>query len=736
MYIEVKAKQDKAEKQLKSLERKVDAGSKKMQKDVGRLGSSFSNLAGKIKVIGGVIAGAFVVKKVFDLGRAAINTAMNFEMLRSRLVALKGSQEEANKTFEIYKKLAATTPFDLQSLTEAGAAMEAFGIDSQKHLKTTADLAAFMGVTAQEAASAWGRAWAGGAGAADIFRERGVLNLIKMKTGIEDLTKLTKEEFQQTMVKVFTDVNGRIAGATDILAKTAKGGISNFQDALDALADATFKRTLPAINRLARAGASLIEKITPVETNLEKVTKASAEQRIEFEQLVAKYTILSRKQNKSKTEHKEYQNTINQLNSNYGEYLGNINLEKDSYDAVKKAIDGARDALIEKTRVQAIEAEFADKQAEVVALQRQQIQAVNATANSMAKLKIAGIDVKNITDEQLENIIRIGTIQGNFKTSYTETAKAALSIIRNRTLEQTLMEQIAEKQNELLNFTERYNTELETAGEASMQNATNLNNAAISASSLKDSFVAINEESTIITEGTKNVAKTFNDVLEKQKLGITAQKRSKKFLEGIKNTQVEMVPAISEITAKNKLSAAQYERNNMLLRDAADLISKNVAGGITDALLGAKSLGEALKGIGKQLVAMATNKILSFGIDFLLTGGTSAIGGGLFGGLRKVFGFAQGGEISNISGRPILKGAEGLNFVVPPGFQNDSFPIAVQSGEHVKVTPAGQSASNENYNISLNIRALDPIGFERWAKTDGRSAINNLLRDLQDRGRN
>jgi hypothetical protein len=35
--------------------------------------------------------------------------------------------------------------------------------------------------------------------------------------------------------------------------------------------------------------------------------------------------------------------------------------------------------------------------------------------------------------------------------------------------------------------------------------------------------------------------------------------------------------------------------------------------------------------------------------------------------------------------------AEGGDFIVPPGFENDSFPMRVQSGEHVTVTPAGLS---------------------------------------------
>jgi hypothetical protein len=38
-----------------------------------------------------------------------------------------------------------------------------------------------------------------------------------------------------------------------------------------------------------------------------------------------------------------------------------------------------------------------------------------------------------------------------------------------------------------------------------------------------------------------------------------------------------------------------------------------------------------------------------------------------------------------------VEAASGIDFIVPPGFENDSFPMRVQSGEHVTVTPAGLS---------------------------------------------
>lgn len=47
-------------------------------------------------------------------------------------------------------------------------------------------------------------------------------------------------------------------------------------------------------------------------------------------------------------------------------------------------------------------------------------------------------------------------------------------------------------------------------------------------------------------------------------------------------------------------------------------------------------------------------------------------------------------------------GANGLNFMVPPGYPNDSFPIRVQSGEHVQVTPANQVQQPQGIEIDYD----------------------------------
>lgn len=73
---------------------------------------------------------------------------------------------------------------------------------------------------------------------------------------------------------------------------------------------------------------------------------------------------------------------------------------------------------------------------------------------------------------------------------------------------------------------------------------------------------------------------------------------------------------------------------------------------------------------------------------------------------------------------PQIHAASGLDFTVPPGFPNDSFgPIFVQSGEHVKVTPAGETSSNSRGGgNTINVYAYPGMSANAIA-----SAVNQQL---------
>tara|TARA_B100001250_G_C19815002_1_gene797839 strand:- start:2141 stop:6181 length:4041 start_codon:yes stop_codon:yes gene_type:complete len=197
----------------------------------GKMAPTLSVLRSKLLLVSfglQVLTGNILVKAI----KNTIQAASTFENLKVRLTSLYGSVQRGSKAFEVFNKVAATTPFQLQNVVDAGAKLKAFGVNAEEMIKPVSDLAAFMGVDVVEAAGAMGRAFAGGAGAADVLRERGILQLIKTTQGIDDLTKLTLPQFRQALQATLVDPVAGIEGSTTKLAKTYTGAVSNMQDSV------------------------------------------------------------------------------------------------------------------------------------------------------------------------------------------------------------------------------------------------------------------------------------------------------------------------------------------------------------------------------------------------------------------------------------------------------------------------------------------------------------------------
>lgn len=201
----------------------------------GRISRAFRGVTTRINALPGSIfnirnaliglgAGA-VLKSIISAG-SAVETA------RVRLIGLKGGVDAANEAFDFFQEVASGVAFSLEDVVEAGVSVEAFGAKSEEVLESVTDLAAFMGTSLPEAASAFGRAFAGGAGAADVLRERGILPLVKSFAGIEDLSKLTLPEFREALTGALKDPAGPIADSAKLLAETVTGQLSFIGDAI------------------------------------------------------------------------------------------------------------------------------------------------------------------------------------------------------------------------------------------------------------------------------------------------------------------------------------------------------------------------------------------------------------------------------------------------------------------------------------------------------------------------
>tara|TARA_R100001443_G_scaffold859_3_gene3415 strand:+ start:7466 stop:9328 length:1863 start_codon:yes stop_codon:yes gene_type:complete len=248
--IEVRAKGfTNLETQLK----KADAATKGYTKSTKQLRGATSGLRRNIGALrNNILLFTFALGAAAKMTSTFVRNASKFEQVRTRLVGLTGSVVKANQAFDTFNAVAATTPFSLEDVVNAGAQLKAFGSDAEALIKPVTDLAAFMGTTATEAANSFGRAFAGGAGAADILRERGILNIIKSSQGLTDLSTTTLPEFRKALISSLQDPAVGIAGSTDRMSRTFEGAMSNMKDSLTRLSAEVGAVMLPALKGFSR----------------------------------------------------------------------------------------------------------------------------------------------------------------------------------------------------------------------------------------------------------------------------------------------------------------------------------------------------------------------------------------------------------------------------------------------------------------------------------------------------
>jgi len=257
--IEVRAK---GFKNLEGELNRASAATRGYEKATTQLRGSTSGLRRQIGAIrNNILLYTFAIGGAIKAVSIFVKTASKFEQVRTRLVGLTGSVVKANRAFETFNAVAATTPFSLEDVADAGAQLKAFGADAEALIKPITDLAAFMGTTATEAANSFGRAFAGGAGAADILREKGILNIIKSTQGLTDLANTSLPQFRKALIETLQDPAVGIAGSTDRMSQTFQGAFSNMNDSVSRLSAEIGDTMLPTLKEAAKDIGSLADRV-------------------------------------------------------------------------------------------------------------------------------------------------------------------------------------------------------------------------------------------------------------------------------------------------------------------------------------------------------------------------------------------------------------------------------------------------------------------------------------------
>jgi len=247
---------------------------------------ALNNVQGSLAKLKGAVfnlQSAFVGLGAGLVIRNLVNTGKELENLQVRLKFLLKDTNEGAKAFDNMVKFASRVPFSLEEIQRGSGILATVtdnANDLQKMLEITGNVAAVTGLDFRTTAEQIQRSFSAGIGAADLFREKGVRNMLGFQAGATVSITQTVEAFE----KVFGQ-GGRFGKATDDLARTFEGTMSMLGDKVFAfkktLLDAGFfaelKNQFGDLDKFLEKNAEQLEKIAiEIGTNLAQATVTAA----------------------------------------------------------------------------------------------------------------------------------------------------------------------------------------------------------------------------------------------------------------------------------------------------------------------------------------------------------------------------------------------------------------------------------------------------------------------------
>jgi hypothetical protein len=212
---------------------KLVAGMEGAQKSIKK---NVEALQKSIIGIGAAFLSVQTVMKAFDIGKEFTSTAMEFEKFNTVLETIEGSSQKADSAMAWIADFTKSTPYELAEVTDAFVKLRAYGLNpTDGTLKTLGDTASAMGKSLNQAVEAMADAVTG---ENERLKEFGIK---ASKTGEEITYKWTSASgearsktiennsaiIQSTLSAIF---NEKYAGAMDAQSKTLEGMLSNISD--------------------------------------------------------------------------------------------------------------------------------------------------------------------------------------------------------------------------------------------------------------------------------------------------------------------------------------------------------------------------------------------------------------------------------------------------------------------------------------------------------------------------
>ena len=264
--------------QLQDLKVKISLDNSQFQSGINNIEKQTSSLGASMKKLGGIVAGAFATKAVFDFGKKVASVGMEYNALKetsqTTWTTLLGSQEEAIAQLERIEQFAAKTPFTqmgvdqmakylhnagyegeavFDQLTKIGNMGSAFGVQEDALVEMTRQFS-----QVQQAGVAYTEDL-------NILADRGIpiYQALADATGstVAEVKKMASEG--QITAEVYNAAIDSMAattqGAMDAQSQTFSGMMSTLQDNLTKLAGLLTENLFNAVKGVLDVFLPLIE---------------------------------------------------------------------------------------------------------------------------------------------------------------------------------------------------------------------------------------------------------------------------------------------------------------------------------------------------------------------------------------------------------------------------------------------------------------------------------------------
>ncbi|MCY0985969.1 tape measure protein [Nannocystis sp. ILAH1] len=247
---------DRAAGELRVLEANIESVTKSSGGLRGALGDAFASfkgnlLANAISAVGSGLASA---------GAYALDTAANYERMKTALETTTGSQAKANAEFERLQAFAAATPFSLEEVTEGYIKLSNRGINANDRLMTSlGNTASAMGKTMDDAVEAMADAITG---ENERLKEFGIVGKLagdQVAYTFRGVTTMVKRDAVAIAEYLTTIGEVNFAGGMEKQSRTLGGMWSTMKDGADQFLVSVLDGVTPALKDMMETTSNMSE---------------------------------------------------------------------------------------------------------------------------------------------------------------------------------------------------------------------------------------------------------------------------------------------------------------------------------------------------------------------------------------------------------------------------------------------------------------------------------------------